>query len=149
MSRLPPILLALALGLLVGCSGGTETGSGSAAPATSASAAKTRTTASGIQIETLREGTGRSPRATDRVRVHYHGTFPDGEVFDSSVQRGEPADFPLNGVIPCWTEAVQTMKEGGKIRITCPPGLAYGARGAGPIPPDATLVFEIELLEVL
>ncbi len=149
MSRLPPILLAIPLALSLGCSGGTKSGSDSDPAAASDTPQQTRTTVSGIRIETLREGTGRTPRATDRVRVHYHGTFPDGEVFDSSVQRGEPAEFPLNGVIPCWTEAVQTMKEGGKIRITCPPGLAYGARGAGPIPPDATLIFEIDLLQVL
>ena len=90
-----------------------------------------------------------SPSATDVVRVHYRGTFPDGKEFDSSFKRGEPAEFPLNGVIPCWTEGVQLMKVGGKARLTCPPGIAYGKRGAGGvIPPDATLNFEIELLGI-
>ena len=107
------------------------------------------TTASGIVIETLQAGSGASPKATDTVKVHYRGTFPDGREFDSSYKRGEPTSFPLNRVIPCWTEAVQTMKVGGKARITCPPQLAYGERGAGGvIPPNATLVFEIELLAI-
>lgn len=107
------------------------------------------TTPSGIVYESLREGSGASPKATDVVSVNYRGMFPDGREFDSSYKRGEPTQFPLNGVIPCWTEAVQRMKPGGKARITCPPQLAYGARGAGGvIPPNATLVFEIELLAV-
>jgi FKBP-type peptidyl-prolyl cis-trans isomerase FkpA/FKBP-type peptidyl-prolyl cis-trans isomerase FklB len=84
------------------------------------------------------------------VKVHYHGTLSDGTVFDSSVKRGEPATFPLNGVIPCWTEGVQQMKVGGKSRLVCPSELAYGDRGAPPlIRPGATLVFEVELLEIL
>jgi FKBP-type peptidyl-prolyl cis-trans isomerase FkpA len=99
-------------------------------------------------IEQLVVGEGPSPKVTDVVRVHYHGTFPDGEVFDSSVERGEPASFPLNRVIPCWTEALQLMKVGGKARLTCPPGIAYGAQGAGPIPPNATLTFDVELLGI-
>ncbi len=101
-----------------------------------------------MTIETLVEGSGASPSATDTVKVHYHGTFPDGGVFDSSVDRGSPAAFPLNRVIPCWTQAVQTMKVGGKIRVTCPPHLAYGERGSGPIPGNATLIFEVELLDI-
>jgi FKBP-type peptidyl-prolyl cis-trans isomerase FkpA len=102
-----------------------------------------------LQIEHLREGTGPSPTAADRVKVHYHGTFPDGRVFDSSVQRGEPATFPLGGVIPCWTQGVAQMKVGGKAKLTCPPELAYGPSGAPPtIPPNATLVFEVELLGI-
>jgi FKBP-type peptidyl-prolyl cis-trans isomerase FkpA len=81
--------------------------------------------------------------------VHYHGTFPDGRVFDSSVERGEPASFPLNRVIPCWTQGVQQMKVGGKAKLVCPPGLAYGERGAPPtIPPNATLVFEVDLIAI-
>ena len=81
--------------------------------------------------------------------MHYKGTFPDGKEFDSSYQRGEPTEFPLNGVIPCWTEGVQKMKVGGKARLTCPPGIAYGSRGAGRvIPPNATLMFEVELLGI-
>ena len=95
------------------------------------------------------EGSGPSPTATDVVRVHYHGTFPDGQVFDSSVERGEPARFPLNRVIACWTEGVQLMKVGGKAKLVCPPEIAYGARGAPPrIPPNATLHFEVELLAI-
>jgi len=102
-----------------------------------------------LQIVHEREGTGRSPAATDTVKVHYHGTFTDGSVFDSSVQRGEPASFPLNRVIPCWTQGLQQMKVGGKAKLTCPPSLAYGERGAPPtIPPDSTLLFEVELLAI-
>ena len=104
---------------------------------------------SGLIFESLVDGKGPSPVATDVVRVHYRGTFPDGKEFDSSFKRGEPAEFPLNGVIPCWTEGVQLMKVGGKAKLTCPPGIAYGKRGAGGvIPPDATLNFEIELLAI-
>jgi FKBP-type peptidyl-prolyl cis-trans isomerase FkpA len=107
------------------------------------------TTPSGIVVETLQAGSGTAPKATDTVKVHYRGTFPDGREFDSSYKRGQPTSFPLNRVIPCWTEAVQLMKPGGKVRITCPPQLAYGASGAGGvIPPNATLMFEIELVSV-
>lgn len=107
------------------------------------------TTASGLVYETLKEGTGASPKSTDTVKVHYKGNFPDGKEFDSSYQRGEPTEFPLNRVIPCWTEGVQRMKPGGKAKLTCPPAIAYGARGAGGvIPPNATLNFEIELISV-
>jgi FKBP-type peptidyl-prolyl cis-trans isomerase FkpA/FKBP-type peptidyl-prolyl cis-trans isomerase FklB len=107
-------------------------------------------TTSGIVMTTLKAGNGASPKATDRVKVHYHGTLTDGTVFDSSVQRNEPATFALNQVVPCWTEAVQLMKVGGKSRIVCPADLAYGDRGAPPrIKPGATLVFEVELLEIL
>lgn len=105
--------------------------------------------ADGIEITHLVEGTGASPKATDVVVVHYHGTFPDGQVFDSSVQRGEPARFPLNRVIPCWTQGLQTMKVGGKAKLVCSPQTAYGERGAPPrIPPNATLNFEVELIEI-
>lgn len=107
------------------------------------------TTASGIVFESVQPGTGASPKASDTVTVHYRGTFPDGREFDSSYKRGQPTSFPLNRVIPCWTEAVQMMKVGGKARITCPPQLAYGERGAGGvIPPNATLHFEIELIAI-
>lgn len=106
-------------------------------------------TASGLVYSTITEGTGPSPQATDTVKVHYHGTLPDGKVFDSSVERKEPATFPLNGVIPCWTEGVQLMKVGGKSRLVCPSGIAYGDRGAPPdIKPGATLTFEVELLAI-
>ena len=105
---------------------------------------------SGVIITTLKPGTGPSPKATDKVKVHYHGTLIDGTVFDSSVQRGQPATFPLNGVIKCWTDGVQQMKVGGKSRLVCPSDVAYGERGAPPrIKPGATLVFEVELLEIV
>lgn len=107
------------------------------------------TTASGLVYQSLKDGTGASPAATDVVQVHYRGTFPDGREFDSSYRRGQPTEFPLNRVIPCWTEGVQRMKPGGKARLTCPPAIAYGERGAGNvIPPNATLNFEIELIAV-
>jgi FKBP-type peptidyl-prolyl cis-trans isomerase FkpA len=104
---------------------------------------------SGVVMTTIKPGTGASPAATDKVKVHYHGTFTDGSVFDSSVQRGEPATFTLNQVIKCWTEGVQQMKVGGKSRLVCPADVAYGDRGAPPrIKPGATLVFEVELLGI-
>jgi len=104
---------------------------------------------SGLIITTEKEGTGPSPKATDTVKVHYHGTLPNGKVFDSSVDRGEPATFPLNGVIPCWTEGVQLMKVGGKSKLVCPAAIAYGDRGAPPdIGPGATLIFDVELLGI-
>lgn len=108
------------------------------------------TTESGLQYVVLREGTGRKPKATDKVRCHYEGFLTDGTVFDSSVQRGEPAVFGLDQVIAGWTEGLQLMAEGAKFRFTIPYRLAYGENGAGQtIPPYATLVFDVELLEVL
>ena len=105
---------------------------------------------SGLVYKSLKDGDGASPSATDVVRVHYKGTLPDGKEFDSSYKRGQPAEFPLNRVIKCWTEGLQKMKVGGKAQLTCPPGIAYGERGTpgGPIPPNATLHFEIELLGI-
>ncbi len=106
-------------------------------------------TPSGLVIITLKPGTGPSPKSTDTVKVNYHGTLIDGTVFDSSVQRGEPASFPLTGIIPCWTEGLQLMKVGGKSRLVCPSNLAYGDNGRPPrIKPGATLVFEVELLAI-
>ena len=103
----------------------------------------------GLIYKSLKDGNGAQPRDRDTVRVHYRGTLADGKEFDSSYKRGEPAEFPLNRVIPCWTEGVQKMKVGGKAQLTCPPSIAYGPRGAGGvIPPNATLTFEIELLSV-
>ena len=107
-------------------------------------------TKSGLQYEVLSEGSGRSPKATDTVRCHYEGRLLDGSIFDSSYQRGEPADFGLNQVIAGWTEGVQLMKEGAKYRFFIPYLLAYGERGAGSsIPPYSTLVFDVELIKVL
>ena len=104
----------------------------------------------GFVIKSLKDGAGESPKATDKVKVHYQGTLTDGTVFDSSFQRGEAVTFPLSGVIRCWTEGVQMMKVGGKSRLVCPSDLAYGERGAPPrIKPGATLVFEVELLEIV
>lgn len=116
---------------------------------TSASAATTETLPSGVKITHVQEGKGASPKATDTVRVHYRGTLVDGKEFDSSYKRGEPISFPLNRVIPAWTQGVQKMKVGGKARLECPPETAYGARGVpGVIPPNSTLIFDIELLGI-
>ena len=104
---------------------------------------------SGIVYRELTAGTGASPKPTDQVKVHYRGTLTDGSEFDSSYKRNEPATFPLNGVIKCWTEGVQRMKVGGKARLVCPSDLAYGDQGRPGIPPAAVLVFEIELLEIV
>ena len=107
------------------------------------------TTASGLQYTVIKEGTGKSPKATDTVVCHYEGFLTNGTVFDSSIQRGEPAAFPLNGVIAGWTEGLQLMKEGGKNRFFIPYHLAYGEAGAaGSIPPYAALIFDVELIEV-
>ncbi len=107
-------------------------------------------TDSGLVFHSLRDGKGPSPKATDTVKVNYRGTFPEGREFDSSYSRGEPASFPLNRVIKCWTEGLQRMQVGGKARLTCPAAIAYGEKGAGggEIPPGATLVFEVELLGI-
>jgi FKBP-type peptidyl-prolyl cis-trans isomerase FkpA len=105
-------------------------------------------TASGIVIRTITPGNGPSPSATDVVKVHYEGKLPDGTVFDSSIKRGQPAEFPLNQVVPCWTEALQQMKKGEKAQVVCPSNLAYGDQGSPPaVPPGATLSFEVELLD--
>ncbi len=106
-------------------------------------------TASGLVYRETQAGTGASPKPEDVVKVHYEGKFPSGKVFDSSIERKEPATFPLNGVIPCWTEGVGMMKVGGKAQIVCPPDLAYGDQGRPPqMPGGATLVFNVELLAI-
>ena len=107
-------------------------------------------TESGLVYLSLKDGSGASPAATDVVKVNYRGTLPDGTEFDSSYKRGEPAEFPLGGVIKCWTEGVAKMKVGGKAKLTCPAAIAYGDQGTpgGPIPPGATLSFKVELLEI-
>ena len=110
----------------------------------------TVTTSSGLVFKPMKAGTGPSPLATDTVKVHYRGTFLDGKEFDSSYSRGAPAEFPLNRVIKCWTEGVQRLQVGGSAKLTCPPAIAYGERGAGgTIPPNATLNFEVELLGIV
>ncbi len=104
----------------------------------------------GFVIQEIKAGAGAAPKLTDQVKVHYRGTLIDGTVFDSSIDRGQPAVFPLGSVIPCWTQALPMMKVGGKSRLVCPPELAYGDRGAPPhIKPGATLVFEVELLDIV
>ena len=126
-----------------------EKKSGAAYLAKAAAEAGAKKTASGAIVIPMKAGSGAMPKSTDTVKVHYHGTLLDGTVFDSSVQRGQPASFPLNGVIKCWTEGVAEIKVGGKSRLVCPADIAYGDRGSPPkIKPGATLVFEVELLEV-
>ena len=126
--------------------------SGAALAQDAAAAAKepgATVTPSGLVYRSLKDGNGASPQPTDVVRVHYRGTFMDGKEFDSSYKRGEPTEFPLNRVIRCWTEGVGLMKPGGKAKLTCPPDIAYGSRGAGGvIPPNATLQFEVELIGI-
>ena len=109
-----------------------------------------RKTASGAIVTPIKPGSGASPKATDSVTVNYHGTLVDGTVFDSSVQRGQPATFALSNVIKCWTEAIQEIKVGGKSRVVCPSDIAYGDQGSPPtIKPGATLIFEVDLLEIV
>ena len=148
MNQFPPLAALLgALALTVGASARAAEGDAASQAAKEAGA---MVTASGLAYRSLKEGTGASPAAADTVRVHYRGTLPDGKEFDSSYGRGQPAEFPLNRVIPCWTEGLQKMKTGGKAKLTCPPGIAYGSRGAGGvIPPNATLHFEVELLGIV
>jgi FKBP-type peptidyl-prolyl cis-trans isomerase len=160
------VTMAAALCLL-GCNKATQTSgdnnagasapgsTSNAVPGTPAAAASTQpsemiTTASGLKYQVLKRGTGTvSPKSTDTVKVHYHGTLLNGTVFDSSVERGEPISFPLNGVIPGWTEGLQLMKVGDKFKFTIPPNLAYGAASpSSKIPPNSTLVFEVELLGI-
>ncbi len=152
------IAFALAVCLL-GCNRGPQTtgsnensGNTSAAPAGASNTATNEwhTTASGLKYQVLKRGTGTvSPKASDTVKVHYHGTLLNGTVFDSSVQRGEPISFPLSGVIRGWTEGLQLMKVGDKFKFEIPPDLAYGAQSPSPqIPPNSTLVFEVELLGI-
>jgi FKBP-type peptidyl-prolyl cis-trans isomerase len=127
-----------------------EKAAGTAFVAKAAAEKDAQKTASGLVYKPTAVGTGAAPKAADTVKVHYEGKFVDGKVFDSSRERNEPATFPLNGVIPCWTEAVQLMKVGGKAHVTCPPELAYGDEGRPPqMRGGATLVFDIELLAIM
>lgn len=122
---------------------------GATALVASAPAIAAEKLSSGVVVETIKEGQGASPSASDRVRVHYRGTLDNGKEFDSSYKRNESITFPLSRVIPCWTEGVQKMKVGGKAKLTCPPQTAYGSRGVpGTIPPNSTLTFDVELLGI-
>ncbi|MDB6035805.1 MAG: peptidylprolyl isomerase, FKBP-type [Verrucomicrobiales bacterium] len=159
-AMIPKLSLAVAASLcLLGCEQATQTSVGktagtnpsaAAAPAAVAQNSDVITTPSGLKYQVLKHGTGTvSPKATDTVKVHYHGTLLDGTVFDSSVERGEPISFPLNRVIPGWTEGLQLMKVGDKFKFTIPANLAYGsASPSAKIPPNSTLVFEVELLGI-
>jgi len=144
-------ILTLALGLLAGCSGKKDE---AITPGTAFLTANARkegviTTASGLQYKVIKSGTGESPKLTDTVKVHYQGTLIDGTIFDSSIQRGQPISFPVNRVIPGWTEALQLMKVGDKWQLFIPAKLAYGDRSPSPaIPPNSVLIFEVELLGI-
>lgn len=117
---------------------------------TTAAFAAPEKTASGLVYESQKDGTGQQATPAATVQVHYRGTLANGSEFDSSYKRGQPATFPLNRVIPCWTEGVSKMREGGKAKLTCPPSIAYGSQGAGNVvPPNATLTFEVELIKVV
>ena len=152
-----PVMVAASI-CLFGCDQATQPGgdknAASNPPMTTNAVSKAqstemKTTASGLKYQVLKQGTGTvSPKATDTVNVHYHGTLLNGTVFDSSVERGQPISFPLNRVIPGWTEGLQLMKVGDKFKFEIPPGLAYGANSPPPIPPNSTLVFEVELLGI-
>ena len=146
-SRLISVRLAAALALAAGCAAAAHADD-SAALAAAAKEPGAVVSASGVVFKPLKEGSGASPKATDTVKVNYRGTFPDGKEFDAS-KPGNPISFPLNRVIPCWTEGVQKLKVGGSAKLTCPSAVAYGPCGAGGvIPPNATLVFEVELLAI-
>lgn len=152
MSKTLLLATALSATLLAGCGPSNDAPTTAAAtPAASpSSTSEMKTTASGLKYQVLSQGTGTvSPKATDTVNVHYHGTLLNGTVFDSSVQRGQPISFPLNGVIAGWTEGLQLMKVGDKFKFEIPPNLAYGDASPSPlIPPGSTLVFEVELLGI-
>jgi FKBP-type peptidyl-prolyl cis-trans isomerase FkpA len=136
--------IALAAALLASIAAGCGQEGAETAPAADTAGSVTE-----LGYEVIVEGDGASPSAKDSVTVHYTGRLENGDVFDSSVERGKPSTFPLNRVIKCWTQGLQMMKVGGKATLTCPSDIAYGARGRpGKIPPNATLIFEIELLEI-
>jgi len=149
------LLLLFLMVVLAGCSSSSSPGAGAGADDPKAYLDKAAAqpgavgTASGLVYRELRAGSGGSPNATDTVTVNYRGTLVDGTEFDSSYKRNEPAQFPLNQVIPCWTEGVQRMKVGGKAELVCPASIAYGEAGSPPaIPGGATLIFEVELLRI-
>ncbi len=156
-------ILTLALGLLAGCSAkntqsttttmdtnvSAKPDAGAAFLAENAKKEGVKTTASGLQYQVINSGTGETPKLSDTVKVHYHGTLIDGTVFDSSVQRGQPITFPVGAVIPGWVEALQLMKVGDKWRLFIPARLAYGEQSPSPaIPPNSVLIFDVELLGI-
>ncbi|MDQ3061037.1 MAG: FKBP-type peptidyl-prolyl cis-trans isomerase [Pseudomonadota bacterium] len=144
-------LLSLAAMLSTACAAtpAAKPASAAASAAAAPAAPATETLPSGVKIVHTLAGTGAQPKASDTVKVHYRGTLADGKEFDSSIKRGVPASFPLNRVVPCWTQGLQKIKVGGKATLTCPPATAYGERGAGGVvPPNATLTFEVELLAI-
>ena len=153
-------ILTLALGLLAGCGVKKDKATMETNPSPKSDAGATflaenakkegvKTTASGLQYKVIKSGMGESPKLTDAVKVHYHGTLIDGTVFDSSVQRGQPITFPVGGVIPGWVEALQLMKVGDKWQLFIPAKLAYGDQSPSPvIPPNSVLIFEVELLGI-
>ena len=149
-----PFLLLPMMAVLISCSPKPAEEAKTSAPASAPASAPSSAggdvkTASGLVYHEMRAGTGGSPSASDTVKVNYRGTLTNGTEFDSSYKRNEPATFPLNRVIPCWTEGVQLMKVGGKAQLTCPAAIAYGEAGSPPvIPPNSTLIFEIELLGI-
>jgi hypothetical protein len=149
--RMKNLLLAAIVGIAFTMPASAQLGKekGEAFLAENAKKEGVKTTPSGLQYKVVKEGTGAQPNASNTVKVHYRGTLIDGKEFDSSYKRNEPIEFPLNGVIPGWTEGLQLMKEGAKYMLYIPSKLAYGARGAGDlIGPDETLIFEVELLKV-
>ena len=147
-SRLSSARLVAALAIAAGCATAAHADD-SAALAAAAKEPGAVVSASGLVFKSLKDGSGPSPKATDVVKVNYKGSLVDGTKFDASADHGGPISFPLNKVIPCWTEGVQKLKVGGKAKLTCPSAIAYGPRGAGGvIPPNATLVFEVELIAI-
>ena len=143
-----PLALAQTQAPAKNAAGASSAASTDAAPAAPGAGTVT-TTSSGLIFKLIKPGTGASPKASDTVKVHYRGTFMDGREFDSSYKTGKPAEFPLDRVIKCWTEGLQRLQVGGSARLTCPPAIAYGERGAGgTIPPNSTLQFEVELLGI-
>ena len=147
-SRLSSVRLAAALAIVAGFATAAHADDVTALTA-AAKEPGAVVTASGLVFKSLKDGTGASPKATDTVKVNYKGSLVDGTKFDASADHGGPITFPLNRVIPCWTEGVQKMKVGGTAKLTCPSAIAYGPRGAGGvIPPNATLVFEVELIAI-
>ena len=145
-----PMTLKQSLSLLAACLWLTAASAQTDPLANAAAETGAVVTASGLVYRSLKDGKGAKPAATDTVKVHYRGTFPDGREFDSSYKRNKPASFPLNRVIKCWTEGLQRMKVGGTARLTCPAAIAYGDKGAGggEVPPGAVLRFEVELLAI-